>query len=432
MTIARLILGLAVVLSAALDTGAQVLDARWVRAADEAIEQHRKTDIEVLVLDADGQPAPGATVRVRQHRHAFAFGLRLDPAWFEKGAPDAEAMNRDVFRTLSAVSIEDGVSWAALASADRQERERLARMIRWARKQRLPVRMASAIHANDARWPSDARELRGAALEHAVREQVDLTMAAYGGDVRRLTVYGGIGDRDVLTERIGKAALRRTLQRARATDGDARLCVQFDDALSGPPLQAMLQQITDWRDSFVDFDEFAISASLGPTVVHRPIQEALDWIGATGAKVSLVNVEVGGPSQQAAAINLETLLRVAFANPAVQGIYFNGAYPHRLKDKSAALVDENGDVTRAGRLLDTMLHKVWRSDEKANADYLGLAKFRVFAGWHHVTAVLPDGAEASSYMVFVPRRDARTRIVLQRVAYPDDAQATSRASVDGP
>jgi len=52
--------------------GAQILNS-----AAERIEQHRKGDLVVRVVDREGRPVSGAKVAVKQMRHAFLFGCNI-------------------------------------------------------------------------------------------------------------------------------------------------------------------------------------------------------------------------------------------------------------------------------------------------------------------------------------------------------------------
>ena len=50
-------------------------NAELLARARERIETHRKGDLTIEVLDADGKPAPGVKVEVRMQRHKFLFGI---------------------------------------------------------------------------------------------------------------------------------------------------------------------------------------------------------------------------------------------------------------------------------------------------------------------------------------------------------------------
>ena len=52
-------------------------EADLFETADARIERHRKSDVEIRVVDADGKPIPGAKVDVKQTNSAFLFGSNI-------------------------------------------------------------------------------------------------------------------------------------------------------------------------------------------------------------------------------------------------------------------------------------------------------------------------------------------------------------------
>lgn len=54
-------------------------NAPWRTAAATRIEQHRKADMQLQVLDGQGNPIPNASVQVEMLRHHFAFGSAITP-----------------------------------------------------------------------------------------------------------------------------------------------------------------------------------------------------------------------------------------------------------------------------------------------------------------------------------------------------------------
>ena len=52
-------------------------DAPLWAGADQRIEQYRKADATVTVVDKEDRPVSGAEVVVQQKRHAFLFGCNI-------------------------------------------------------------------------------------------------------------------------------------------------------------------------------------------------------------------------------------------------------------------------------------------------------------------------------------------------------------------
>ena len=91
----------AVVAALAIPNGlfaAEPSDAELLAGADARIEQCRKADATVAVVDAAGKPVIGATIDVRQTRHAFLFGCNIF-AW-GKLPDDREEAYRQRFAEL--------------------------------------------------------------------------------------------------------------------------------------------------------------------------------------------------------------------------------------------------------------------------------------------------------------------------------------------
>jgi len=64
--------------AAAAAPPAQTLHAgNWQAAAKARIEQHRKADARITVVDAAGNPVPDVELTVKQTRHAFLFGCNI-------------------------------------------------------------------------------------------------------------------------------------------------------------------------------------------------------------------------------------------------------------------------------------------------------------------------------------------------------------------
>ena len=64
--------------------------------ADARIERHRKSDVEIRVVDADGKPIPGAKVDVKQTNSAFLFGSNIF-MWGRFGDSDLDAAYKQRF-----------------------------------------------------------------------------------------------------------------------------------------------------------------------------------------------------------------------------------------------------------------------------------------------------------------------------------------------
>jgi len=114
-------------------------------------------------------------------------------------------------------------------------------------------------------------------------------------------------------------------------------------------------------------------------------------------------------------MNMETVLRLAFAEPAISGVYLSGLAAEELIEPNAALIDAAGEPTAAGLALDGLFSKLWWSNETGVTDERGNVQSRVFTGWYTVKATLPNG-KAIEAEVYIPKSDQPKFIVLQATA----------------
>ena len=64
--------------------------ASWRAAADARIEQLRKGDLTLRVVDQSGQPISGAAIRLEMQRHAFPFGTEVAVERLFENSPDGQ------------------------------------------------------------------------------------------------------------------------------------------------------------------------------------------------------------------------------------------------------------------------------------------------------------------------------------------------------
>jgi Glycosyl hydrolase family 10 len=409
----KLALALGLVAAAAPAGRGQVVGGAWVKEADQRVNSLRKASLRVLVLDAAGQPAPAAKVHVAMRRHVFPFGVRLDPLWFAPGETRDRFDDAPVWRAFSAVSLDAATGWPTLQPAmGRWEFRRTEQMLDWAQERGMAVRWGAVLSADAGRAAPWAAGLDGTALRVAVEQHLHEVLTRFGRRVGQFDLLANSLDHRWLSERLGGAIERRLFQLAGAVAPHANVGVQFDDTLTGERLQRMVRRVTELKEAFVPIDYVSIQARLNGTVTQSALARSLGWVGDLNVPIVVTGLEVGGPSPAAAAINIETVLRVLFADEHVRGVWLAGVAAERLSDPSAALVAKDGQPTPAGAIFDKMVRRVWWTDETATADRLGNVRLRVFAGLYEVSATLADGSMAST-QVFLPPGSEEKLVVIQ-------------------
>ncbi|MFW6032523.1 MAG: hypothetical protein ACOCTI_04025, partial [Phycisphaeraceae bacterium] len=254
--------------------------------------------------------------------------------------------------------------------------------------------------------------LNGAPQRAALLAWARRVLGRFGQRAEAFDLYDMPRGRDYLGEAFGEAMIRQLYQQARAAGPEPKLGLRFEDSLTGPPMQEMVNTVTGLRQAFVPIDVVSIDQKLRGQLLQNPLARAMRWLSGLDVGVQVVGLEVGGTSPAGAAVNLETLLRTLFAEPAIEGIWLGGLTEDQVTTPHAALIGEGGELTEAGRIIDRLFGELWWTSESHTADRLGNVRARVFAGEHEITATLPDGGEVTT-RVWIPPSAGEQTVVLE-------------------
>ncbi|HEX7008448.1 MAG TPA: endo-1,4-beta-xylanase [Phycisphaeraceae bacterium] len=404
------------------------LDGAWVQATQQRIEQVRQTPLRLIVLDADGQPVPGATVRIEQQRHDFVIGLVLGSN--EAALPEALGTDEPVWRCFNAVSLDRLTDWARLAPSPDAEPAwtPLDEIVEQAKRRGLVVRWGELIHSDPGRNPPWVGVLRGQGLRDALEEHVHEVLSRYGWAVDQFDLYTRSFQHRFIERELGEPMLRYLYESAKAQAPRAAMAIRFENALGGGRTPELVQIVTALRQGAVPLDQVSLDEHIARPLVQAPLERALTWLEQIELEVVLADLEVGGASEAAAAINLETLLRTLMAQPVVGGVWFGAVRPAGAAVPDASLLDGQGKPTRLGRLVDRLFHELWWTSVDAVTDELGNVRTRVFAGTHRIAAILPGGTLVHT-LVYLPRQEEERVVILQPLTTPPaDTQPAPESS----
>lgn len=396
----------------------QVLQGQWVDEAEASIEKHRKTDLRLIVLDAQGNPASGVEVHLKQVGHDFRIGCIFD---------DRVVMGMDlgdpVMRVFNTLSMRPLTRWDILEPApdDVRDLDRLDTALAAVSTAGRTILWGPLVSADPGRNPDWLARQSGADVVRSVTEHAGVVMTVFGKRIEGCDVYADALDHDLLEKVAGgsPAAIRELYQHVQFLAPNVRMGLRFRDGLSPGRDGELVQRVLDLDRQVVPFDTVTVEQRFDRTVQPRNLKRALERLATIGKPVTLAELEVAGATPVAAAINLETVLRLAFAESGIEGIMMKSVRPQQGLAKNAELLDANGDPTASGKLVQNLFGKLWLTDTTKTTDDLGNVYTRVFAGRYHLTVVMPGegGPDARprrvTTKVHIPKADREQVVVLQ-------------------
>lgn len=390
-------------------TYAQILQGKWVDASQAAIEQHRKTDITVIILDQKDRAVQGAKVELVQKRHDFPVGLKLPS---DRTPPQAAAQT-PVFRCFNAIAMDRYTDWSTSQAEDRSTRAQRLSAWQLALKP-IHSHYGRIMSADPARNPDHLALLKPTELRDAILKRID-DAAAHPLRPDGYDLFADLLQQDIIERKLGQGMLYRMVERTQAANPKASFGLRARDVLvrhRSRDLFKLLQKLLIRQVKLKHLTiEQPLNGPIQPNALKRSFESS---IAPLGLPVSMI-LDVGGPTPIAAAINLETVLRIAFAEPAISGIYFSGLIDDDMLEDNAGLIDAVGKPTAAGEVMDHLFMRYWQSNESMKTDERGNAKARVFTGWYDITASLPGGTQIKS-TAYIPKSDRSKMIVLQTTA----------------
>ncbi len=388
----------------------QVLVGPWVQESQARIEKHRKTEIRVLVLDAEGQPVPNARVHLNQTSHEFPLGFVV-PA---SGWPEAYRAEGVVWRCFNTASLDRHTPWTVIEPQEGRGLDTASALalMNAAEAHGLDIWWGGVLSADKGRGPSHLVKADDDVLSQALDSQVDRVIGPHGRRVAAFDLYTHALDHDLIESRLGDAMLRRLFDRARALSPQASLRIRLHEVMDRRRSFDAVRKVTAWHESFIRFDAVAIDQRFLGRVEPTSVRLSLDRLEGLRTPLVFSALEVSGEQPLETALSLETVLRVLFASPSVEGICLAGVTPDDAAAVSAALFDDEGRPTAAGAALDNLFWKLWRTDEKRTADELGNVYARVFPGNYEIAATLTDGTLTTS-LVRVSKSDEQKLVVVQ-------------------
>lgn len=375
--------------------GSTLSASDWKSQADARIQNHRRGNAVVTVLDANGDPAERARVTVSQENHEFWFGTALSTRMFHENVPKEQqqkylAIVREYFN--SAVH-ENALKWYGTERNQGQVNfEDADRILQWCEENHIRMR-GHCIFWDVEKYVQDwLKALSAEALLEHVQRRATQVPARYRGrileyDVNNEMIHGGYYQNRFGSEEIYHGMFTW----AHEADPEAVLYVNDFSILNGSDLEKYKQQIRSFLDAGVPVGGIGCQGHFGRQIPPpEEIWKRLDSLAEFGLPIKITEYDCETEDEQYKANALEDFYRICFSHPAVNGILMWGFWERAHWKPNAAIFDRDFQPKPAAVAYRNLVSKEWHTQLTGWTKADGAFTFKGYFGDYQVTAVLPD------------------------------------------
>lgn len=364
-------------------------DAEWRVAANERIEQVRKGDIEVSVLDPDGQPAEGAVVSIKMLEHEFGFGSAIAADQFLE-----DKQFRDTALALfNEYTLENALKWQSY---------------QWSQVKVTARNTVDLMLAHDKRvrghvlvWPSwrynpdylqdledDPEQLRA-----EINARIDEVVMEFNGDLIDWDVINEVYANHDFMDILGYDEMAEWFNRTRSINSSAKLYINDYSILSAGGLDlshqdsfySTIQQI-DADGGMVEGIGLQSHFNNQLTPITK-VYTILDHFAELKKDIKITEFDVEVNDQDLQADYTRDFMTIIFSHPSVKSFIMWGFWAGRHWKPEAAMYDLDWTPRKNLQAYKELVFDTWWTDEMvATADEQGSLTSRGYLGKYEITS----------------------------------------------
>lgn len=367
------------------------IDANWRTAAEKRIDELRRCDVTLSVVNLDRQ-LDGKLAHVRLNRHDFDFGTAVSVPMVDGEGPDHVRYREVLQKNFNAAVIENGLKWS-MWDDGADPRTATLRTLGWLQQKNIPARghvMVWPAYKNSPDWlPAIGKD--PTAFGQVVDSRIREVGLATRGLVRDWDVMNEAFDNQDFFEILGQEAMVHWFKVADEVAPDVDLYYNDYAGLvrGGFPTghkDHFEKTVRYLKDNGAPIDGIGIQGHFGalPTSPSRLLAELDRW-HALGLKVLITEYDMTAPDESLKADFTRDFLTVCFSHPAVAGVLTWGFWEGAHWMPEAAFFKRDWTVTPMGRQWIDLTQKVWTTDQDVSIDSTGQIKFRGYVGDYTLT-----------------------------------------------
>ncbi len=384
-------------------------NAVWRQAAIERINQHRKGDLNVRVLDRDGNPLAGALVFVQQTNHAFKFGSAVTAqllAGNGQTAADREQYRSRVSSHFTTTVLENDLKWPFWEDWVSWNRQATMDAFAWLKNQNLPVRGHNLIWPSNDNLPANVRSLTGDALKARIDQHFADVLKpenaggkCYQWDVvnepyTNFDIQGriAVGNTQQSNGKLGNAEIVRWFQLARNLEPQAQLFVNDYDILAAGGAdvnhQNYLFELTKWMlNNGAPVDGVGLQGHFNRITPPALMQTIIERFAALPVQLAVTEFDINMADEELQAEYTRDVMTMIFSQPKFTDFLMWGFWERSHWLPLGAMYRADWSSKPNALVYNDLLFREWWTNAVGASDATGKFATRGFKGSYNVTAV---------------------------------------------
>ncbi|TDO44323.1 GH35 family endo-1,4-beta-xylanase [Kribbella sp. VKM Ac-2527] len=378
-------------------------NAAWRTAANARIDQYRKGNLALSVVNTEGQPVSGATVSAVQQTSAFKFGAASDGARLI-GDPSSGISASDLAQYQSKVStlfnqgaLGNNLKWSNHWE-NQVERDTITMpALQWMRERGLRVRGHTLIWPSWGYMPPDLVTLQNdpAALRARVNNHITDEATTLKGLVDEWDVVNEPYSEHSLQDILGPNEIASWFQLADQADPTVPLALNDYGLLENNGWEKRHRDhvygiVQSLKASGAPIDLIGFESHFNGLQLTSPddLMTIVDQFAGLGVKAAITEFDVDTDDLQLQADYTRDFMTVMFSNPNVNQISNFGIWANNIYNPRVALYNADWSPKPNGLVWEDLIKRQWHTSVSGQTNAAGTFGTRGFLGDYLVTVTV--------------------------------------------
>ena len=376
-------------------------DAPWRKQAKENIENYRKNNLKIVVIDKNGKPLPDARVSLKMKDHLYGFGTFMNDLALEN-YPDAEKYRSHILKMFNNATTpfymggnSDNWGWYGSSEA----RDNYPKLAEWLNEHDMPAKGHVIIWPGWKWMPSFFEEMADdpAALKTAIEDHIETIVST--GKEKDLYEWDVVNEpwinHEVL-DILGENILIDWFHQVHELDPEPKLILNEYNIIMGggnPDFQDNFERLISYlQDEGAPIGGIGMQCHFDEMLPGIPaVLNTLDRFGKFGLPIQITEFDVAIRNEEMQAKYLEDFYTAVFSHPATEKIVMWGYYEKVMWKPMAAMVRSDWTYKpNYHTYMDLVYNRWWTKDTTANTGVNGVFEMRPFKGHYDIEVSTSD------------------------------------------